>query len=262
MKRRSLAVGVLLLLIGCILFGVIAYTWANPRETAESRVQAAVVERAEKSKAPEVSRAPAESTPAYVSPVDFEDLWAMNPEIYAWLYIPGTEVNYPILQRAGDDGFYLNHSSEGRSSAAGAIFTEETYTKKDFSDPVTLVYGHYMRDGTMFGSLQTTYSTREGIEAYRDVSVYLPERELRYEIFAAVPHDMRHILYYYDFTDPEIFQAFLERVQSVRSINACIDESAEVTVEDQLLILSTCLRGDPKQRYLVLAKRTAEGAAP
>jgi len=262
MKRWGLICGGLLLVIGCILFGVITYLRANPRETAESRVQAAVVERAKIDKAPEVSRAPVETVPPYVSPVDFEDLWEMNPDIYAWLYIPGTEVNYPILQREGDDGFYLNHNSEGKSSEAGAIFSEETYTKKDFSDPVTLVYGHYMRSGTMFGSLQTTYSVQGGIETHRDVVVYLPERELHYVVFAAVPHDMRHILYYNDFTDPEVFQAFLEQVLSVRSISASIDESVEVTVEDQLLILSTCLRGDPRQRYLVLAKRTAESAAP
>jgi len=261
MKRWGL-VGGLLLAIGCILFGVIAYLQANPRETAETRVQAAIVERAEIAKAPVVSQVPVKTAPVYVSPVDFDDLREMNPDIYAWLYIPDTEVNYPILQREGNDAFYLRHNSNGKYSKAGAIFTEETYTKKDFSDPVTVIYGHYMRSGTLFGSLQTTYSTLEGMEAHRDVIVYLPDQELRYEVFAAVPHDMLHILYYNDFTDPEVFQAFLEQVLSVRSINACIDRSVEVTVEDQLLILSTCLRGDSHQRYLVLAKRAAESTAP
>jgi len=262
MKRKGLIVGVLLLLIGCVLFGAVIYLRMHPRETAESRVQAAVIERSELPKAPEAPQAPEDTAPVYVSPVDFEDLWAMNPDIYAWLYIPGTEINYPILQREGDDGFYLRHDSRGKSSKAGAIFTEETYTKKDMSDPVTLVYGHHTRSGSMFGDLQETYSTRDGMEAHREIVVYLPERELRYEVFAAVPHDMRHILYYNDFTDPEVFQAFLEQVMSVRSINASIDKSAEVTADDQLLILSTCLRGDSHQRYLVLAKRTAETAAP
>lgn len=262
MKRRGLIAGGLLLLIGCSLFGAAAFLDAHPRETAERRVQAAIAEQVEIVKVPEVSQTPEDTAPAYASPVDFEDLWEVNPDIYAWLYIPGTEINYPILQREGDDGFYLSHDSRGKSSQAGAIFTEETYTKKDFSDPVTLVYGHHMRSGTMFGNLQETYSTREGMEAHRDIVVYLPERELRYEVFAAVPHDMRHILYYNDFTDPEVFQAFLEQVLSVRSINASIDESAGVTAEDQLLILSTCLRGDSHQRYLVLAKRTAESDAP
>jgi len=261
MKRWGM-IGGGLLVIGCILFGVMFYLRANPRETAESRVQAAIVERAETPRAPEPSPDPAEAAPAYVSPVDFEDLWEMNPDAYAWLYIPDTKVNYPILQREGDDTFYLNHNSEGKSSKAGAIFTEETYTNKDFSDPVTLVYGHNMRSGDFFGSLQTIYSSLDGMETYRDIIVYMPDQELHYEVFATVPHDMRHILYYNDFTDPEVYQAFLEQVFSVRSINASIDKSAEVTVDDQLLILSTCLRGDSHQRFLVLAKKTAESAAP
>jgi len=259
--KRWKRIGVLLLVIGLILFGVLAYIRANPRETAESRVQVAVAEHRKTTRAPESSAAPVETAPVYVSPVDFEDLWEMNPDIYAWLYIPGTEVNYPIVQREGDDAFYLKHNSEGRSSSAGAIFSEETYTKRDFSDPVTLIYGHYTRSGKLFGSLQTTYSTPEGMEDHRDIIVYLPEEELHYEVFAAVPHDMRHILYYNDFTDPEVFQVFLEQALSVRSINANVNESVEVTAEDQLLILSTCLRGNSHQRYLVLAKRTVESPA-
>ncbi len=262
MKRWALIGGGLLLATGGILFAVMAYLQSHPRETAESRVQAAIVEQVETARTPETSADQAETPPVYVSPVDFEDLWEMNPEIYAWLYIPDTKVNYPILQREGDDAFYLKHDSEGRYSKAGAVFTESAYTRKDFSDPVTLVYGHDTRAGDMFGSLQTTYSTREGMEAHRDITVYLPEQELHYEVFAAVPHDMLHILYYNDFTDPEVLEAFLEQVLSVRSINACIDHSVEVTAQDRLLILSTCLRGDSQQRYLVLAKRTAESAAP
>ncbi len=261
MKRWGL-IGGGLLAVGLALSGVLVYLHLNPRETAESRVQAAVIERTEMARAPEASLELEEADAAYVSPVDFEDLWGMNPDIYAWLYIPDTEVNYPILQREGDDGFYLDHGSEGRPSKEGAIFTEETYTEKDFSDPVTLVYGHNMRSGSMFGCLQTVYPAEGGMEAHRDIMVYLPERELRYEVFAAVPHDMRHILYYNDFTDPEVFQAFLGQVLSVRSINARVDKGAEVTVGDQLLILSTCLRGDSHQRYLVLAKKAAENPAP
>lgn len=262
MKRWYLIGGGVLLTVACAIFGVLVFRQLNPAETAETQVQAAVRERAAATPAPEVSKAPDETVPPYESPVDFEALWEMNPEIYAWLYISGTDVNYPILQHEGNDGFYLNHNSEGKSSKAGAIFTEETYTKKDFSDPVTLVYGHNMRSGTMFGSLQSLYSVQDGIETHREIVVYLPVGELRYEVFAAVPHDMRHILYYHDFTDPAVFEAFLEQTLSVRSINASVDKSAEVTAEDQLLILSTCLRGDSHQRYLVLAKKAAESAAP
>lgn len=269
MKRRYAIAGGLLLLIACVLFGALAWMKFNPRETAEAQARAAVLGQGDAAREPERTKAPdvpedPEETAAqpYKSLIDFDALWEMNPDIYAWLYIPGTEVNYPILQREGDDAFYLRRNSEGKSDQAGAIFTEGTYTKKDFSDPVTMVYGHYMRSGTMFGSLQSTYSAQGGIEGHREVVVYLPERELRYEVFAAVPYGNRHVLYYHDFSDPEVFEAFLEQTLSVRSINASVDGEAEVEAGDQLLILSTCLRGDSHQRYLVLAKRVEKSAAP
>lgn len=260
MKRGKL-IGIVLLASAVLLAGVLLFRDAKPGSKVESEVQAAVVERASGTPAADSSAKGAESdvsAPVYTSPVDFETLWAMNPDIYAWLYIPDTEINYPVLQRDGDDGYYLKHGSDGRSSAAGAVFTESAYNGKDFSDPATAIYGHHMKSGAIFGSLQALYSTPEGVKAHPDITVYLPERELHYRVFAAVPFDMRHVLYYHDFSDPEQFQAFLDEVFSVRSINASFDEEAEVKAEDQLLILSTCLQGNSKRRYLVLAALTAE----
>lgn len=269
-KKRWYILGGGLLLAAAVLIGAVLWVQAHPQETAETRVQAAIEEHeaqrgaAQPSSAPEpgASLDPEATQAPYESPVDFSSLWEMNSEIYAWLYIPGTEVNYPILQREGDDKFYLTHNSQGRYSDGGAIFTEATYNSRDFSDPVTLVYGHYMRSGTMFGSLQATYTAENGLAEHREIIVYLPEEELHYQVFAAVPFNMRHVLYYNDFRNRKVYEAFLEQVRSVRSINASIDEEAEVNAGDQLLILSTCLRGDSKQRYLVLAKRMADIAAP
>ena len=133
--------------------------------------------------------------------MDFASLQEMNPDIYAWLYIPETDISYPILQSGdGDDEFYLNHDSTGKSSRDGSIFTQGVYNAKDFNDPVTLVYGHHMRSGAMFGNLQEIYSAQGGLKAHQAIVVYLPDRELRYQVFAAVPHDMRHIHYekYYE----------------------------------------------------------------
>ena len=94
------------------------------------------------------------------------------------------------------------------------------------------------------------------MEEYSEIVVYLPDQELHYQVFAAVPYSKKHVLYYHDFNDPEVFQAFLDKeVLSVRSINAAIDQEAEVSVTDRLLILSTCLKGDNQQRYLVVAKQ-------
>lgn len=194
----------------------------------------------------------------YTSPVDFEALWEVNPDIYAWLYIPGTEINYPLLQREGDGAYYLNHNSECAEDKNGALFTESQYNNRDFNDPATAVYGHHMRSGAMFGRLQARYSEEGGLERYRDILVYLPDQEQHYEAFAALPFENDHILYYYDFKQTDDFQAFLNRVNSVRRIGASISQEIQVTTEDQILILSTCLSGNNQKRYLVLARRTED----
>ena len=114
----------------------------------------------------------------YVSPIDFEALQGQNPDIYGWLRIPGTEFDFPLVQREGDDSFYLTHDSDGEEDPAGAIFTESAYNSADMEDPVTVAYGHQMIAGTMFGKLQATYSQENALDDYGEIIVYLPEREL------------------------------------------------------------------------------------
>lgn len=190
----------------------------------------------------------------YESPIDFTALQQENPDIYAWLQIPETEISYPVLQREGDDAFYIDHDSKGDPSSAGALFTESAYNDTTFEDPVTVIYGHHMRSGTMFGTLQATYSDIESFEAHRQITVYLPERELNFIVFAAVPYDSRHILYNYNFENVRMYRAFITSIYEVRTIGANFSEDTDATVEDQILILSTCLTGDDTRRYLVLAK--------
>lgn len=250
--RRWHRAGGALLLLACILCG--ALLWQNwPRETAESMVQESLKKREAQPSRPMPALPEAE---AYESPVDFAALREMNPDIYAWIYIPGTEVSYPVLQREGDNEFYLQRDSTGKRDQKGCIFTESEFNSRDFDDPVTIVYGHRIKNGAMFGSLQDIYSTPEGMEEREEVIIYLPEREIHYQVFAAVPYSSKHILYYHDFSNPSIYQAFLDAALSVRSLIANVNEAVEAGPEDRLLILSTCLSGNNQKRYLILAKET------
>lgn len=249
-KRWYAAVGALLALTGLLTYFLLWPALKPP--AAEETVQQFVIQArpGEKTEA----KPPEEDVP-YVSPVDFESLWEMNEDIYAWLDIPGTEISYPILQREGDDSYYLRRNSKGEKDANGVIFTESTYNSKDFTDPVTLVYGHQMRSGSMFGRLQSTYSSLEGLQEYSEIIIYLPEEEIHYRVFAGVPFSKVHILYYYDFSRSDVYEAFLKHVQSIRGIDANVNTEVEVSPENQMLILSTCLQGNSQRRYLVLAKR-------
>ena len=190
----------------------------------------------------------------YVSPVDFDALHEINGDIYAWLYIPDTEISYPLLQHPEDDAYYLRRNVDGDYDVKGVLFTEASYNSRDFSDPVTIIYGHNMKSGEMFGALQRVYSSQEGMEEHSEIIVYLPERELHYTVFAAVPFDKRHILYNYDFTNQRTFRLFFQKIMSVRALNAVFAEDESIQSGDSALILSTCLNGDRSRRFLVCGK--------
>ena len=87
---------------------------------------------------------PIAGTEQMENPIDFDSLTAQYPDIYAWIRIPGTKVDYPIVQREGDNGYYLNHTIDGKKKTEGSIYTED-YNSKDFGDANTVIYGHNMK---------------------------------------------------------------------------------------------------------------------
>lgn len=186
--------------------------------------------------------------------MNFEALRELNEDIYAWLYIPGSEISCPILQCPDDDTYYLQRNMYGKSDSNGAIYTEAGYNSTDFTDPVTVIYGQNLKSGEMFGSLQSAYSSKEALEKFSEIVVYLPDRELHYTVFAAVPFDNRHILYNYDFTDQRTFRLLFKEILSVRALESVFAENVSIQADDTILILSTHLKGDSIKRFLVCAK--------
>ncbi len=194
----------------------------------------------------------------YQSPVDFDYYQKKNPDIYAWLEIPGTDISHPILQNADDDSYYSRRSWNKKKSSKGSLFTEATYNSTDFSDPVTIIYGHRTNDGSMFGQLQKVFSDKSTFEKTREIIIYLPDRELHYKVFAAVPYGNEHILYNYDFSRLRMRRAFFDTVFSASGVGVRLDEDSYSEDKDGIVILSTCLRGNNDKRYLVLAQLTKE----
>lgn len=184
-------------------------------------------------------------------PIDFAALQQQNPDVYAWIQVPGTEVDYPILQSSNDNTYYLNHTIDGEEKKEGAIFTEN-YNTKTFEDPNTVIYGHDMKNGSMFQSIHK-YMDRSFFDNNRDIVIYMPDQILRYKIFAAYLTDNRHLLMNYNFWSKDEYQQYLNSIFSMRDMNAFIDTSMEVTNEDKIITLSTCYAGISTQRYLVQA---------
>lgn len=194
----------------------------------------------------------------YVSPVDFEELKAINEDICAWLDIPGEGTSYPVLQAKTDDTYYLKHSEDGNYSVEGSLFTEYRYNTDDFTDECTVIYGHRLDDGRYFGDLQSFYSVPENLPENNEIVIYLPDRELHYRIFAAVSYDARHILHNYDFSTEREFNEFMESITDIRTMGNVYAEDDMPVFGDRLLILSTCLKYNRSNRYLVIAKLIGE----
>lgn len=195
--------------------------------------------------------APAESTAAAEAvPIDFAALAETCPDAYAWIRIDGTNVDYPIVQSTGDQSYYLTHSAEQEKSSAGAIFTEDL-NGKDFTDPVTVIYGHNMKNGSMFETLHR-FEDRAFFNEHREILVYLPEKVLHFRIFAAYNTDDRSILRSYNFSDTAQYQRYLDFVTAQKSMTSIVADDVTVTTADRIIILSTC-NGNSSQRYLVQA---------
>lgn len=189
-----------------------------------------------------------------VIPVKFEELQAVNPDVYAWITVPGTDIDYPILQHASDNSYYLMHNIDGSYGYPGCIYTENM-NSKDFTDNNTVIYGHNMKNGSMFAQLHK-FEDPDFFDANREVLIYLPGEVLHYTIFATHIYDDRHLLYSFDFTDPEVYQKYLDSIFSTRDMSANIDKDITVTTDDQIITLVTCIGSQPNNRLLVQAVLT------
>ena len=183
--------------------------------------------------------------------VDFADLQEnTNGDIYAWIHIPDTKIDYPVLQHPTDNSYYLNHNLDGSRGYPGCIYTED-YNKKDFTDPNTVLYGHNMKNGTMFAGLHK-YGDSEYLEEHPYIYIYTEEGLLAYEIFAAYQSGDEHILYAHDgFEDRKVYGKYLEEILNMRFMGSVLKEGAEVTEDSRIITLSTCISGKPDNRFLV-----------
>ena len=184
-------------------------------------------------------------------PVDFAGMWKTNKDVYAWITVPGTVIDYPILQHPTDNTYYLNYNIDGSHGYPGCIYTENL-NSKEFTDNNTVIYGHNMKNGTMFAGLHK-FEDSTFFAEHTKVHIYTPEKELTYTIFAAYIYDDRHLLYSFDFSNKDIYAAYLEDVQNMRSMNALIREDVKVTAEDKIITLVTCIGNQPSKRLLVQA---------
>lgn len=194
------------------------------------------------------------------NPVDFGEIIteANNSDIYAWIYVPGTEVNYPVCQSPTNDEFYLDHDETGADAVLGAVYSEASANSTDFQDPVTILYGHNGVDDTMFGSLHD-FEDKQFFKQHKKIYIYTPGHIYTYKIISAFTTDDTHIMYrYYYFTKKSKHKEFLKLIQNPDSISVNKRSVKGIDTDSKILVLSTCNTGALSQygRYIVCGVMT------
>lgn len=184
------------------------------------------------------------------NPIDFDAYWQINKDVYAYIYLADSEIDYPILQHPNDDSYYLNYTIDHVKMYPASIYTERI-NSKDFTDKNTMIYGHNMNvDNTMFNAI-TRYADATFFESHKYFYIYTPTQILQYEVFAAYENDDTHIMYQYDFTNMESYQQFLNDILQKQGV--LYDTKVSLTTEDTVVTLSTCSEIE-NNRFIVHAK--------
>ena len=233
----------------------------NSKINEDAAVPTAPAQTASTLPTPGDSDAPTEAStePAPTEPLadnrveDWSYYQDINPDVYAWIYIPNTGIDLPVLQSQGeeDDNLYLLHNIYKDYDLYGEPYTQKA-NAKDFSDPVTVIYGHNMRVRDIMFSNLLDFRDYDFFNENEFFYIYQPHRVLTYRIVSAHAYDTRHILNTNDFTKEEDVQAYFDYILAPKTMVANVREGVTLTTEDKVVTLSTCIHiNGIKQRYLL-----------
>jgi len=194
--------------------------------------------------------------------IDFAGLKKENPHIYAWISIPGTDIDSPVLQHPEELDYYLTHNVDGSKGKPGSIYSQ-LMNSRDWTDKHTILYGHNEQKGTVFGDLHL-YEDPEFFAEHSFIYIYTEEKILVYQIFAAHEHSNGHLLMTEDISTDEAYEAYLQGIFEPEGINDNYDEEMreKLDADSRILTLSTCITNRWTRRWLVQAVLVAEGDAP
>lgn len=189
--------------------------------------------------------------------LDWDSLKAQNEDIYAWLCVPGTLVDYPVLQHPSDNTYYLMHNIDGSYGYPACLFTE-TYNSKDFTDYNTVIYGHNMQDGTMFASLHY-FETIDLTDINNFFYIYTEDEIRVYLIVAAYQYTSEHLLLDYDMDNVYVYEQFLKDMFKLSNDKTGgvynVRGETELNMSDRIVTLSTCVNNhNSAYRYLVVGQ--------
>ena len=242
-KKIMLAILILSAVVFLACAGILGYYWMQDR--SDARVRDAVW-----SLWPGESEAPGEAPDAA-----FRDLLAQNPDTIGWLRIDGTGIDDVVMYAPAQEDKYLHLDFFGNYSVRGTYYVEEACDLQT-SDNI-IIYGHHMKDGTMFGAL-VDYQNAEFARAHPTIRFHTIYADHTYEIVAAINTRIlspgESGFRYYEYTASNDEQMFREYDAFIR-LNRLYDTGVELQPGDRLLTLSTCAYHAQDGRFIVVARQ-------
>jgi len=173
--------------------------------------------------------------------VDFQKLWEINPDIKAWIYLEELDIHYPVVQGESNDD-YLYTSVMGTANSAGSIFLD-SHNKPDFSDPHTIIYGHNMKNGSMFGSLKKLGDQKVIDEIEEPVCFWIitPDKAARYDVISVRTADIMGDTYTLFSGPGDVVAEYIN--QRARTSIVALDHRTYLE-NDKIVTLSTCTGND------------------
>ena len=187
---------------------------------------------------------------------ELEELYASNSDLVGVLEVVDTDINYPVVQTPNDPEYYLRRDFYGNDSTAGTLFVDY---RCDIVNPTTntIIYGHNMRAGTMFGGLKR-YLNYNYYQGHKKIIFKTLYEEQEYEVvgvgLSEVGYDDDDSYKYYNFIDAITgaeLQEFLDNIQRL----SAFDETIDISSTDKILTLSTCNTYKEDGRMFIVAKR-------
>jgi sortase B len=176
--------------------------------------------------------------------IDFEGLKKINSDAAAWLYCPGTVIDYPVM-RADDYDWYLHHLPDSSYNANGTLFLDSNCSE-DFQVGLSIIYGHHMKSGRMFGSL-TGYKKQDYFDEHPYMYLYTEKENYRIDlkygcVISAGEWRDRAFMY----------EVNLKALLAYASAKTTFESAAEYGADDRFLVLSTCSYEFDDARYIVI----------
>jgi sortase B len=194
--------------------------------------------------------------------VELQNVIAQNPDVFGWIYIPGTNIDYPIAQNMdGDDSYYENHDPSGfKESSKGGIYISSA-NLMDMTDFNTVIHGKTTDDGDMFSQL-LSFEDEKFFNEHDRFAIFIDGNVLEYEIWTAYERENTNLLEKYDFTEYDGCKQFLTEMKKDWTTATNIREGWEqgVDPENFLVTLTTVNPKDPSKQWVVVGCMIGDAA--